>query len=84
MLSFLSNTRVYLAAGATDLRKSFDTLAGVVCNSLRLDPLSGHLSMVTNSRENRPKIPFWDKTAGRLVQNVWRLELLLSGYRRVR
>ncbi len=43
MLSFLSNTRVYLAAGATDLRKSFDTLAGVVRDSLSLDPLSGHL-----------------------------------------
>ena len=52
MLSFLSNTRVYLAAGATDLRKSFDTLAGVVRESLRLDPLSGYLLVFTNSREN--------------------------------
>ena len=52
MLSFLSNTRVYLAAGATDLRKSFDTLAGVVRESLRLDPLSGHLFVFTNSRKN--------------------------------
>ncbi len=43
MLSFLSNTRVYLAAGATDLRRSFDTLTGVVRDSLCLDPLSGHL-----------------------------------------
>ena len=62
MLSFLSNTRVYLAAGATDLRKSFDTLAGVVRNSLRLDPLSGHLFVFTNARKNRLKIMFWDKT----------------------
>ena len=62
MLSFLSNTRVYLAAGATDLRKSFDTLAGVVRNSLRLDPLSGHLFVFTNARKNRLKILFWDKT----------------------
>ena len=62
MLSFLSNTRVYLAAGATDLRKSFDTLAGVVRESLRLDPLSGHLFVFTNSRKNRIKILFWDNT----------------------
>ena len=62
MLSFLSNTRVYLAAGATDLRKSFDTLAGVVRNSLRLDRLSGHLFVFTNARKNRLKILFWDKT----------------------
>ncbi len=62
MLSFLSNTRVYLAAGATDLRKSFDTLAGVVRESLRLGPLSGHLFVFTNSRKNRIKILFWDNT----------------------
>jgi transposase len=58
VLSFLCNTRVYLAAGATDLRKSFDTLAGVVCNSLRLNPLSGHLFVLTNARKNRLKILF--------------------------
>ena len=40
MLSLLSNPRVYLAASATDLRKSFDPLAGVVRSSLPLDPLS--------------------------------------------
>jgi transposase len=62
VLSFLSNTRVYLAAGATDLRKSFDTMAGVVRESLRLDPLSGHLFVFTNSRKNRIKILFWDNT----------------------
>jgi transposase len=53
---------VYLAAGATDLTKSFDTLAGVVRNSLKLDPLSGHLFVFTNARKNRLKILFWDKT----------------------
>ena len=58
VLSFLSNTRVYLAAGTTDLRKSFDTLAGVVRESLRLDPLSGDLFVFTNSRKNRIKILF--------------------------
>ncbi|MEN9677572.1 MAG: Orf2 like protein, partial [Verrucomicrobiota bacterium] len=43
MLNFLSSTRVFLAAGATDLRKSFDTLGGVVRDVLAQDPLSGHL-----------------------------------------
>ena len=73
MLSFLSNTRVYLAAGATELRKSFDTLAGVVRNSLRLDPLSGHLFVFTNARKNRLKILFWDKTGreGCKTSGVW-------------
>ena len=62
MLSFLSNARVYLAAGQTDLRKSFDTLAGVVRSSLQLDPLSGHLFVFSDQRRHRVKILFWDKS----------------------
>jgi transposase len=62
VLSFLSNTRVYLAVGTANLRKAFDTLAGVVRESLRLDPLSGHLFVFTNSRKNRIKILFSDNT----------------------
>ena len=62
MLSFLSNARVYLAAGQTDLRKSFDPLAGVVRSSLQLDPLSGHLFVFSHQRRHRVKILFWDKS----------------------
>lgn len=64
MLNFLSSTRVFLAAGATDLRKSFDTLGGAVRDVLAQDPLSGHLFAFTNRRRerNRIKILFWDKT----------------------
>ena len=62
MLSFLSKTRVYLAAGATDLRKFFETRAGVVLESLRPNLFTGHLFVFTNSRKNRIKIPFWDNT----------------------
>jgi IS66 Orf2 like protein len=36
-------TKVYLAAGATDLRKGFDGLYGLARDALRLDPLSGPL-----------------------------------------
>lgn len=61
MLNFLGTTRVHLAVGATDLRKSFNTLAGVVRGSLCLDPLSGHLFAFTNARRNRLKILFWDR-----------------------
>jgi transposase len=62
MLSFLASTRVFLAAGATDLRKSFDTLAGVVRGLMNQDPLSGHLFVFTNRRRNRVKILFWDRS----------------------
>jgi transposase len=36
-------TRIYLAPGATDMRKSFDGLYGLVRDQLLCDPLSGHL-----------------------------------------
>ena len=62
MLSFLSSTKVFLAAGATDLRKSFDTLSGVVRSVMAQDPLSGHLFVFTNRRRNRVKVLFWDRS----------------------
>ena len=62
MLSFLSTTRVFLASGVTDLRKSYDTLAGVVRHALGQDPLGGHLFVFTNRRRNRIKILFWDRS----------------------
>ena len=61
MLNFLGGTQIFLAAGATDLRKSFDTLAGVVRGQLGGNPLSGHLYVFCNRGRNRIKILFWDR-----------------------
>jgi transposase len=36
-------TKIYLAAGATDMRKGFDGLYGLVRDRLELEPLSGHV-----------------------------------------
>ena len=36
-------TRIYLAAEATDMRKRFEGLYGLVRDQLRLEPLSGHI-----------------------------------------
>ena len=60
MLNFLGGTQIFLAAGATDLRKSFDTLAGVVRGQMGGNPLSGHLYIFCNRGRNRIKILFWD------------------------
>ena len=49
MLSFLSNTRVYLAVGQTDLRKPFDLLAA----NARLKEL------VASSSKSAPKLASW-------------------------
>jgi transposase len=53
-------TRIYLAAGPTDLRKSFEGLYGLVRDHLLCDPLSGHLFLFTNAQRNRLKLLFYD------------------------
>jgi transposase len=53
-------TKVYLAAGATDLRKGFEGLHGLVRDRLGLDPLSGHLVIFCNGARTRLKVLFWD------------------------
>jgi len=62
MLNFPPSVRIYLAAGVTDMRKSFDGLAAVTENLLRLDPLSGHVFVFCNRRKDRLKLLFWDRS----------------------
>ena len=53
-------TRIYLAAGATDMRKGFEGLYGLVRDQLQLEPLSGHIFLFSNAQRNRLKLLFWD------------------------
>jgi transposase len=53
-------TRIYLAAGATDLRKSFEGLSDLVSHHFQQDPLSGHLYVFANRRKNRIKVLYFD------------------------
>ena len=53
-------TRVFVAAGATDMRKGFEGLYGMVSGQLGSDPLSGHLFLFANRNRTRLKILFWD------------------------
>jgi transposase len=53
-------TRIYLAAGATDMRKGFDGLYGLVRDRLLCEPLSGHLFLFCNAQRNRLKVLLWD------------------------
>ena len=56
-----SNTRVYLAAGSTDMRKQINGLSIMVANHLEMDPLSGHLFVFSNRRRNMIKVLYWDR-----------------------
>jgi transposase len=49
-----------LAAGATDMRKSFEGLYGLARDRLHCDPLSGHVFLFCNGQRNRLKVLFWD------------------------
>jgi IS66 Orf2 like protein len=48
-------TRIYLAAGVTDMRKGFEGLYGLVRDRLSCEPLSGHLFLFCNAQRNRLK-----------------------------
>jgi transposase len=56
MFGFGPATRIYVATGATDLRKGFDGLYGLVRDRLECDPTSGHAFLFTNARRNRLKL----------------------------
>ena len=45
-------TRIYLAAGATDMRKSFEGLYGLVRDRLRCETRSGHLFLFCNRQRS--------------------------------
>jgi hypothetical protein len=49
MFGFGGATRMYLAAGTTDMRKSFEGLYGMARDRLRCDPLSGHVFLFWRS-----------------------------------
>ena len=62
MLSFGGGARIYLAAGATDMRKSFNSLSGIVRERLQQDPMSRHLFLFTNRARNRLKVLVADES----------------------
>ena len=56
------STRVWLAAGITDMRKGFEGLAGLVGTALGEDLKSGALFVFGNRRRTRLKLLYWDGT----------------------
>ena len=61
MLSLSSRTRVFAALGATDMRKSYDTLAEEVRRVIGEDPLSGDVFVFCNRSRNRIKVLCFDR-----------------------
>lgn len=72
MLNLSLPGRVFLYMLPTDMRKSFDSLSGLVQQQLGLDPLSGDLFVFRSKRGDRLKLLFWDEDG--LVLYYKRLE----------
>ena len=53
---------MFLCTQDTDMRKSFDSLRGIIRNAMHLDPLSGSLFIFKNKRGDRIKCVYWDET----------------------
>ena len=54
-----TGTRVWLAAGVTDMRKGYDGLASVVQTQLTEDAFSGHVFVFRGKRGDRIKVLWW-------------------------
>ena len=68
MIGWPSQTRVYLALGATDMRKEINGLSVLVEGKLELDPFSGYLFVFCNRRRTTVKVLFWDRNGFALYQ----------------
>jgi hypothetical protein len=69
MITLGAQTQVYLAAGATDMRKQIDGLAALVVDELAGDPFSSQVFVFCNRARDKLKIlvwhhnGFWPRTA---------------------
>lgn len=61
MLTLPSSVRVFLAIEPTDMRGSFNSLAGHT-RRLGLDPEDGHLYVYVNKRRQLMKVLFFDRS----------------------
>jgi transposase len=62
MLTIGLPKRIYLRRGPTDMRKSFDSLAGLVRMEFADDPLSGDAFVFVGKAANRIKILVFDRS----------------------
>ena len=60
MITLPTNTRIWIAAGVTDLRRGFTGLSGLVQTALEQDPLSGHVFVFRGRRGDLIKVLWFD------------------------
>ena len=60
MIALPSGTRVWVAAGVTDMRKGMDGLAALVQTTLAENPFSGHIFVFRGRRGDLVKLVWFD------------------------
>jgi transposase len=55
-----AGTRIWIAAGVTDLRRGFTGLSGMVQTALQENPFSGHVFVFRGRRGHLIKLLWWD------------------------
>ena len=60
MFSLNAHQHYYLYTGATDMRKGFNGLSGIVRNKMGGNPLSGSVFIFINRRRDRMKLLVWE------------------------
>ena len=60
MLHLSAVVHYYLYAQATDMRKGFDSLCGIVKAQMSLDALSGAIFIFINKKRNQVKLLLWE------------------------
>jgi transposase len=61
MFGFSLSHRIYLYSHPTDMRKSFDGLAGIISSELKLNALRDGAFVFVNKRKDRMKVLVWDR-----------------------
>ncbi len=61
MLLISEHQRYFVYTGATDMRKGFDTLSGLIRSEMKLNPMSGDMYIFFNRSRSHVKILLWDR-----------------------
>lgn len=60
MLHLSSSCSYYLHHDATDMRKGFDSLCGIITSQLKMDARSGSVFIFINKKRNQLKLLLWE------------------------
>ena len=60
MIELRTGTRIWIAAGVTDMRRGFDGLSAQVQTVLEQQPFSGHVFVFRGRRGDIVKLLWWD------------------------